>query len=267
MSILPVMDNLIKSVIPATNPFFDTYVEIMATANGIFTKNRVCVSHGSEHAFQVFVHAYNILKYEDLDENTKHLILLASMLHDIDDRKFFTNGKDYENAKSILRNYLSRENIDVVLKMIKYVSSSTYGDTIPIDAINSSWMLIPRYADRVEAIGKIGIVRCFQYTNTVKRPLFTERTETANDEDHLWSYVATKERYDTYNGNSESMIDHFYDKLLRLGNAIPTINPYLYKIVYERKKEMVKVVLWFSKVKNEDDLKRYIIKNYIEKQE
>ena len=55
--------------------------------------------------------------------------------------------------------------------MVSLVSSSKNGDRIPEDAINNEWLLYPRYADRLEAIGIIGIERCYQYALTSKNTL------------------------------------------------------------------------------------------------
>jgi len=54
--------------------------------------------------------------------------------------------------------------------MISYVSFSDNGNTIPDRAHKSPEFLWPRYSDRLEAIGAIGAVRCWQYNEEVKRP-------------------------------------------------------------------------------------------------
>jgi hypothetical protein len=61
--------------------------------------------------------------------------------------------------------------------MINLVSASKNGNNIPIDAQYYPELLWPRYADRVEAIGKIGIIRCYLYNmHKTNRPLFVEST-------------------------------------------------------------------------------------------
>ena len=78
-------------------------------------------------------------------------------------------------------------------------------------------MLFPRYADRLEAIGLIGVERTLEYTLKKGQPLFLEETAKGKTVDEL-NEIATKERYDSYVSKSVSMFDHFYDKLLHLGN-------------------------------------------------
>ena len=64
--------------------------------------------------------------------------------------------------------------INVVTKMVQLVSSSKNSDCIPLDI--QEWYLIPRYADRLEAIGLIGVKRCYQYNKTINAKLYDNNT-------------------------------------------------------------------------------------------
>eukprot|EP01065_Artemidia_motanka_P047349 TRINITY_DN7400_c0_g1_i1.p2 TRINITY_DN7400_c0_g1~~TRINITY_DN7400_c0_g1_i1.p2 ORF type:complete len:137 (+),score=29.93 TRINITY_DN7400_c0_g1_i1:563-973(+) len=77
------------------------------------------------------------------------------------------------------------------------------------------WQLVPRDADRIEAIGEVGIVRAFQYTRSRGHPMSTESTARPQTLAELKS-VASAERFATYQGSSDSLIDHCYDKLLHV---------------------------------------------------
>jgi len=180
--------------------------------------------HGIEHAKTVMYHAWCALEAFEIDNKIKILdedkiaVLLAALLHDADDQKFFPENKNYENLRSILvLNGKSPEFIDKVVYMVSIVSASKNGDTIPPAIIKSNeYLLIPRYADRLEAIGLIGVERCHTYTKNVSNePLYLESTPKPKSEEEIWKF-ATMERYKAYKGKSASMIDHFYDKLLRL---------------------------------------------------
>ena len=58
------------------------------------------------------------------------------------------------------------------------------------------------YSDRIDAIGMMGVARTFVYNTQEKsQPLYYQKG-------------AIKERYESYNGNSKSMIDHCFDKLV-----------------------------------------------------
>jgi len=225
----------------------------------IFTNAYVCKSHGIDHAIAVMNHSIMAIKSKKypISIKLKNAIKLAALLHDADDRKFFPNNKDYENLKLILKDK-SGDFVDLVIRMVSLVSSSSNGDQIPEDVIGKEWMLIPRYADRIEAIGIVGIERCFQYNKTKKHCLFTKKTQLANTVDEIF-LIATEERYNSYRGYSDSMIDHFYDKLLRVSN-IPIDNDYLVKLAEERNGVIIQFVLWFGQKKtiSDEDVDEFI---------
>lgn len=249
-----------------------------------YSKSMGDTSHSIDHMIIVCNNAYQALRYDTsiqnfvlLDVNTnkkqlvekiRFLVLLAALLHDIDDRKLFPkqqHGNEYANAQVILDEILIQEqtqlcssklnfiplvqnDITTVLKMISLVSASKNGDYIPDcykDLSLYEWLFIPRYADRVEAIGLVGIKRCYQYTKTCRTPFYTETTIRANNEKELFDSIATVERYTEYRGISETMIDHYYDKILRL-SRFPIQNLYLLKLARERNQVCVDFVLKFG---------------------
>ncbi len=226
----------------------------MITKLAKFFKNKnICSSHGYDHALIVGEHALNILTEFQPSSGKLLPVLYASLLHDVDDRKFY-NSVDYENARELLD---GEENIELIINMIKLVSSSKNGNNIPEGT--PSWMLIPRWADRLESIGKIGIERCWQYTKTVERPLFTPETLRATTEEEIWSKCATKERMKNYKGNSASMIDHYYDKLLHF-ESFEVDSLYVRTVAEERKKIMVELVLYYGKngFITDEDVEKFI---------
>lgn len=223
----------------------------------ILNDNNVCVSHGIEHSVIVMNNANKALESEDynLNDSQKKAVLLAALLHDADDRKFFPNNKNFENLISVLEGENS-DFINLVIKMVDLVSSSKNGDNIP-DGVKE-WMLIPRYSDRLEAIGKIGIKRCYQYGITTNNPLYTENTKRLLDEKDLFE-LATLERYKNYKGYSDSMIDHYYDKLIR-ASIFPIKNSFLTQEATKRQRPLIDFLLYFGKkgsITNEDVQKFY----------
>jgi uncharacterized protein len=142
--------------------------------------------------------------------------------------------------------------------MVNLVSSSKNGDSIPDEIGNDLWKLIPRYADRIEALGLIGIERCFTYTTKVEKPLYIETTPTPTTEKDIWKF-ATEERYKAYSGNSISMIDHYYDKLLRL-SIFPIKNIYFDKECKNRIKPLIDFLIMFGKKKSitVEEIKKFI---------
>lgn len=242
----------------------------------------VCDSHGKWHARKVLRNARCALMvatfaavsavastghFVSIPELEVLAILLAALLHDLDDRKLFPDHKNYENARRVMKKVCESRGDpddkaglgDRVISMISYVSTSGNGDEVPEEFKDHPWVLIPRWADRLEAVGrKVGIPRCAQYTKGIRRPLFTERTKRARTEEELWK-IATPERYRLYTqggideegkerkkGESESMIDHFYDKLLHIGR-VTTGNAFLDSEFAKRHTEMVQFVLKFGR--------------------
>ena len=220
----------------------ETYINDL---NIIFNQYNVCSSHGIDHAIAVLKHSNLAIKYhkQPITPNQALAIKLASLLHDADDRKFFPYNTDYENLRFVLR-HKSDELVDLVIRMVELVSSSKNADNVPDDVKGREWMLIPRYCDRIEAIGMIGIERCYQYNKTTKAKLYLDTTPRPKSEDEIWK-IATKERYNSYRGKSESMMDHYYDKLLRLG-LFEIDNDYLINESRRRNQPIIDFVLYFS---------------------
>ncbi len=232
--------------------------------NDILTTANVCKSHGISHALVVLAHATNALESYDygISESEKLAVKLAGLLHDADDRKFFPTNSNYENLRQIISDQ-PEQVVNLTIRMVQLVSSSANADSVPPDVIGKEWMLIPRFADRIEAIGLIGVERCFQFNKTKAQPLHLPETPKANSEEEIWT-IATEERYNSYVGKSKSMMCHYYDKLLRLG-MFKTENPYLYKISRERNNVTIRFVLYFSSLENmtETDIDQWIGKEKV----
>ena len=93
---------------------------------------------------------------------------LAALLHDADDRKYFDQHSTNANLiieESVFEHTAKTQILSEALEMISYVSASSNGNQIPERAINNPELLWVRYSDRLEAIGTIGMVRCYQYNS------------------------------------------------------------------------------------------------------
>lgn len=166
-------------------------------------------THGYGHALKVLGHAeFGLAEYLSMKRlNTDQIMTVkyAALLHDADDTKIFGHSEGYPNATRILQK-INFNLIDDVLDMINLVSFSTNGistvyfSTSPyLDVrypqIHASeqmvtesphfrgtrhripiWKLIPRDSDRLEALGKIGVARCFAYGAQIGRQHFTSST-------------------------------------------------------------------------------------------
>ena len=225
----------------------------------LFEEHNVSKDHDISHALLVMNNCKNAIlesKEKHSEENIRNM-LLASILHDADDHKLFAT-KNNENLRKIMKDTgYSKDTITKVVEMVELVSSSKNGDKLP-KSKKDYYKVIPRYSDRLEAIGIIGVARTFSYTIHKNQPLFrfdTARPTTLEEID----MVATIERYNSYKGSSKSMIDHFYDKLIRVCD-FPISNPFFDRITKERKNKLLDFILLFGnqgKI-SIDDCKNYI---------
>jgi uncharacterized protein len=180
--------------------------------------------HSLDHFLAVLGHTQKMVLYHrgepKLTQEQIENLNLAALLHDVDARKFFPDHTDHENAMAILSELLPDEwvRVEEIIHLISMVSTSSNGNVVPVSDANL-WMLYPRFADRLEAIGPIGVERCRIYSEHTHRPMFLPTTPRCRTEEELWM-VATPLRFQTYLlvKKSESVIDHIYDKLLHIGN-------------------------------------------------
>ena len=211
--------------------------------------------HDFDHICAVLANAQRAILYAPhLSEDEKEMILLASILHDVDDVKVFPDSKDYENARYILRQFLPDEEpkISIIITMIKLVSTRLNGNE---DYGVEEWMLYPRYADRLEATGEIGIQRAKLYSYYINRPLFSPETKRATTLEELYE-IATEQRFKDYvsgknkEKHPDTFIDHLYDKVIHLGREELykyTINLYIISEFALRHQVVVDYLLEFGR--------------------
>ena len=243
-----VVRGLNVAVLHPERRYHDLIGKAIELLDDVLAKHNVCASHGTLHAYTVALHTARALRCCVWKKTEKQHIaaLLAALLHDADDRKFFPGNQNYENARSIIRGVgLEAEIEDFAISMIKAVSTSSNGNSIPAEVAKYPFFLYPRYSDRIEAIGWGGVVRCLDYTLTSKTPLFTATTARCRDGKEL-AAVATAERFKSYKGESASMVDHYYDKLLHIG-SFASGNAYLNNMVQKGQAALVEVCLEFGK--------------------
>ena len=136
---------------------------------------------------------------------------LAALLHDIADWKF--HDGDYEAgpraARAWLRSQQAPEDlIGRVETVIREVSFKGLGVATPVSSIEAA---LVQDADRLDAIGAIGIARAFAYGGHKGRPLH----------DPAVAPVA-HESFASYQKNAAPTLNHFYEKLLHLKDRLHT---------------------------------------------
>lgn len=134
---------------------------------------------------------------------------LAALLHDIGDGKFHdseASGRTFlENW--LLKQPLSFEQRENVLEIISTVSFKGGFNTPP----SSLEAKVVHDADRLDAIGAIGIARCFMFAGN-KNHVLHEPEKPARE------IISLQE----YRDSNSSAIDHFYEKLLKLKELMMT---------------------------------------------
>eukprot|EP00760_Papus_ankaliazontas_P030949 PhM_4_TR5147/c0_g1_i1/m.75480/K06950/K06950; uncharacterized protein len=209
---------------------------------------KVDESHGIGHALEVVGHANRAIEADsDLTPEQRLVVQLAALLHDVDDRKFFPDNKNYENARGVLNELDVSDAVkDDVIRSISMVSCSTNGNSMSVGG-KDMYLLYPRFCDRLEAIGEVGVERCLAYNNLSGRPMFAETTALPTTPEEL-AAVACDARLDEYMARktSDSFLDHFFDKLLHVGKpgAMGTCeNKYLLSEAEARHGYMINFVL------------------------
>jgi len=139
------------------------------------------------------------------------IIELGALLHDIADHKFHDN--DFEIGSKVAKRWVMEffNNEELACKIEEIVSAVSYKGANVKDISLSLEGKIVRDADRLDAIGAVGIARAFAYGGSKHRPLFNERTRPVlhNSKE---SYAASKSH----------TINHFYEKLLLLVDRMET---------------------------------------------
>lgn len=161
--------------------------------------------HDYYHSIRVYNNAINIALIEG---GNLFLIKLAALLHDIDDRKLFNTSDNLDHAQAFLKdNCVDEDSIFKICKIIKSVSFKG-GESVVPDSIEGK---IVQDADRLDALGAIGIARTFAYGGHKGRPIY-EPCEKPIEE------MTAKE----YENHTSSSINHFYEKLLKLKDLMNT---------------------------------------------
>lgn len=162
-----------------------------------------------------FYHIERVYKNAQLIAQTENcnleIVQLAALLHDIADSKFH-NGDETIGPKTAL-DFLTSQNvnqtsIDHVVKIIENISFK--GGNFQRD-FNSIELQIVQDADRLDAIGAIGIARTFNYGGYKNNPMHIPNLEPKLN--------MTKDEYKKHQG---STINHFYEKLLLLKDLMNT---------------------------------------------
>ncbi len=183
------------------------------------TLSKDSTGHDWWHIYRVRNLAKWIARHEGADI---FIVELAALLHDIGDYKFFQGDEEAGAVK--VREWLSSLEISPSLidKIVQITSQISFMHTLPDNGKrkgkkNPSTSTISKElmevtdADRLDAMGAIGIARAFAYGGFFNRPIYDPSIKASKS--------ITKEEYKTTEAPS---INHFYEKLLKLKDMMYT---------------------------------------------
>ena len=166
--------------------------------------------HDWFHIDRVFKNTVLIAKDESVDAL---VVSLAALLHDIADPKFY-NGDETIGPKKASK-FLISQKVDtkMISHVVKIIQHISYKNSLEKNGekFSSKELEVVQDADRLDAIGAIGIARCFNYGGFKNRALYNPAISP--------NLTMTKEEYK----NSDApTINHFYEKLLLLKDKMNT---------------------------------------------
>jgi len=205
--------------------FFYQIKMILIDKTIAFVKEKLVNAEGGHdwfHIERVYKNSILIAKEEDCDIM---VVKLSALLHDIADSKFH-DGDETIGPKTA-RTFLESENVfeETINHVINIIENISFkGGNFEKD-FHSKELEIVQDADRLDAIGAIGIARTFNYGGFKNRALY--------DPSIAPNLNMSKEEYK--NSNSPTL-NHFYEKLLLLKDKMNTATGK--KIALERHKYM-----------------------------
>ena len=174
-----------------------------------FFKNEYS-GHDFYHTLRVYNTAIEIAKEEQANIRT---VSLAALLHDVDDVKLSpSTSLNKDNArKFLIENNIDYKEIDLICKIIDEIS---YKGT---DSVKPSTLegCIVQDADRLDALGAIGIARAFAYGGNHNRIMYDPEIL---PELNMSEYE--------YRNHVSTTINHFYEKLFNLKSLMNTRKAY-----------------------------------------
>jgi uncharacterized protein len=166
--------------------------------------------HDWFHIQRVYKTAMKIADKENVD---LFVVALGALLHDIADPKF--HAGDEEIGPAMAAEFLESIKIpaDVQQKVIEIIRYSSFKNSLSenVQPVPSAELRVVQDADRLDAIGAIGIARAFHYGGFKNRLLYDPDIKPDLDMDK-----------EAYKRSQSPTINHFYEKLLLLKDQMNT---------------------------------------------
>lgn len=205
-----IIDKRLKSF-PTERIFLNLKKMSIIAKTILFVKEKLENAEGGHdwfHIERVYKNSLLIAKEEACDVT---IVKLGALLHDIADSKF--HDGDENIGPKTARTFLKSENIseEIITHVINIIDNISFKGGNFEKKFNSKELQIVQDADRLDALGAIGIARCFNYGGFKNRVLYNPAIAP--------NLSMSKEEYK----NSESpTLNHFYEKLLLLKDKMNT---------------------------------------------
>ena len=164
--------------------------------------------HDWWHIYRVWKLSKHIAKTENVD---MFIVELGALLHDIADSKFHDGDEEIGPRKA--REFLSSLNVDedVIIHVENIIANISFKGGKHTQKFRSPELDVVQDADRLDAIGAIGIARTFNYGGYKGREIYNPNIKP--------NLNMTKEEYKNSNAPT---LNHFYEKLLLLKDRMNT---------------------------------------------
>lgn len=177
-----------------------------------FVKEKLEQAEGGHdwfHIERVYKNALLIAQHETCD---LEVVKLAALLHDIADSKF--NNGDETIGPTTAKAFLKSQNVpeDTITHVVNIIENISFKGGNFEKKFHSKELDIVQDADRLDAIGAIGIARVFNYGGFKNRVLYDPAISPKLN--------MTKEEY---KNNTAPTVNHFYEKLLLLKDKMNTV--------------------------------------------
>lgn len=198
----------------------------------LFVKKQLQNAEGGHDWFHIERVYKNALLIAQNEECNLQIVKLGALLHDIADSKFH-NGDETVGPK-VAREFLEKENVneETIIHVLNIIENISFKGGNFDKKFNSKELDIVQDADRLDALGAIGIARTFNYGGFKNRPIFNP-----NIAPNLNMSI------EEYKNSEAPTLNHFYEKLLLLKDKMNTISGK--KIAQERHAFMEKFLSQF----------------------
>lgn len=182
--------------------------------------------HDWFHIERVYKNAVLISKSEKCNF---FVVQLAALLHDIADSKFHDGDENIGPKTAEL--FLKSENVseEIIFHVVQIIKNISFKGGNFKSKFNSIELQIVQDADRLDAIGAIGIARTFNYGGFKNRQIYNPEI--------IPNLKMTKEEY---KNSTAPTINHFYEKLLLLKDKMNTTTG---KLIAEKRHQFMEVFL------------------------